>query len=103
MELVAVENDKTTCGCCVVGIECVGNGTYNISSNLQSFVFINGKSVIVNDQSFDAYWTAATKPESSIFFIDGKPVVLAGCVVERPSCDNCDPVVVSNQTFVRSD
>lgn len=103
MELVAVEGDKTTCGCCIEDEECVGDGVYSIPSNLQSFVFINGKPVVVNDQSFDAYWSAATKPGSSIFFIDGKPVVLAGCIVERPSCDNCNPVVVSNQTFVRSD
>ena len=103
MELVAVEGDKTTCGCCVVGLKCVGNGVYAIPSNLQSFVYINGKLVVVNDQSFDAHWTAYTRPASSLMFINGKPVVLEGCTVERSSCDNCNPVVAQGQSFVRSD
>ena len=103
MALVAVEGDKSTCGCCWVGLHCVGDGTYAISSSLQNFVYINGKHVIVNDQSFPAHWTAYTRPASSLMFINGKPVVLAGCIVERPSCNNCNPVVIQGQTFVRSD
>lgn len=103
MELIAVDGDKTTCGCCVVGLKCVGDGTYSIPSNLQDFVYISSKLVVVNDQSFPAYWSAVTKPISSLTFINGKPVVLEGCVVSRPSCDNCNPVVVENQDFVRSD
>ena len=103
MELVAVEGDKTTCGCCVVGLVCVGSGIYAIPSNLQDFAYINGKLIIVNDQSFPAHWTATTKPNSSLMFINGKSVVLEGCIVSRPSCNNCNPVVVKGQSFVRSD
>jgi len=98
-QLIATDGDTEYQDC--AHIPCVGDGTYNIPSTLQGFVYINNKKIIVNSQEFSAHGTATTVPSTALLYINGMAVVRDGDTVDHHH-DNTG-VDVGNQSFVCSE
>lgn len=78
-----------------------GGGTYTIPSTLQDFVFVNGKLVILNGQTFDAHGTATCYASSTLLYVNGRAVVRHGDTIDHHH-DNSG-VIVGNQSFAFSE
>lgn len=97
--LIATDGDTETQDC--AHIPCVGGGTYSISPvTLQGFVYINGKLVIPDEQTFSAHGTAECVASTVLLYINGMAVVRDNDTVAHHH-DNTG-VDVSNQSFVYS-
>lgn len=98
-EFVASDGDTETQSC--AHIPCVGGGTYSISPvTLQGFVYIDGKLVIPDEQSFSAHGTAECVASTTLSYINGMAVVRDGDTVGHHHSNN--GVDVGNQSFVYS-
>ena len=98
--LIATDGDTETQDC--AHIPCVGDGTYDISPvTLQGFVYINGKLVIPDGQTFSAHGTAECVASTALLYINAMAVVRDNDTVSHHH-DNTG-VDVGNQNFVRSD
>jgi len=102
MPLIAVEGDYDTQDDC--HIPPTGGGSYSITPvNLQNFVFINGKAVVLKGEDFPAHETAYAgdnSPCSQLVFINGIPVCRQGDVSRSSSCHTFSGITVVNQDFV---
>lgn len=103
LKLIATAGDTHTQDCRVHFplAPCTGGGTYNIPSNLQDFVYINGNLVILDGQSYSACCSATCVASSTTLFINGLAVVRDGDIVD--SSHNNSGVDVSNQSFCYSE
>lgn len=97
--LIATSGDTETQEC--AHVPCVGDGTYNIPSTLQGFVYINNKKIIVNSQEFSAHGTATTVPSTALLYINGMAVVRDNDTIDHHHDNN--GVDVGNQSFVYSE
>ena len=103
LKLVASAGDTHTqdCRVHVPLAPCTGGGTYNIPSNLQNFVYINGNLVILDGQSYSACCPAACVASSTVLFVNGLAVVRDGDIVDSKHSNT--GVDVSNQSFLYSE
>jgi hypothetical protein len=98
--LVATDGDTETQDC--AHVPCVGDGTYNISPvTLQGFVYIGGKLVIPDGQTFEAHGTAECVASTSLLYINGIAVVRDNDTIDHHH--NNTGVDVVNQLFVYSE
>lgn len=101
MPLIAVSGDADTQDDCHSPPS--GGGTYTITGTLQTFVFINGKAIILKGQSFPAHETGyagQVSTCSTLVFIGGVAVTRAGDISQSSSCHTFSGITVSNQNFV---
>lgn len=98
--LIATDGDTETQDC--AHIPCVGDGTYSISPvTLQGFVYINGKLVIPNEQTFSAHGTAECVASTTLLYINGMAVVRDNDTIDHHHSNT--GVDVGNQSFIYSE
>lgn len=98
--LIATSGDTETQEC--AHVPCVGSGTYSISPvTLQGFVYIGGKLVITDEQTFSAHGTAECVASTALLYVNGMAVVRDDDTIDHHHSNT--GVDVSNQSFVYSE
>ena len=98
--LIATDGDTETQDC--AHIPCVGDGTYDISPvTLQGFVYINGKLIIPDEQTFSAHGTAECVASTALLYINCMAAVRDNDTIDHHHSNT--GVDVGNQSFIYSE
>jgi len=101
-ELIAVDGDEDTCDACHVPP--AGGGNYPISPvDLQDFIFIEDKLVIVDNEDFEAHCGANAKATTVLAFIADIAICRNGDISQSQGCHTFEGITVSHQDFVFSE